>query len=159
VQLLVEYESEQSLEINCESSVDTEKTTPLQDAAALGNKDIVLCLLEHGADVDKQNSKGRTALHRAVWKSQKEATEALIECGANLDIQDSTGKTALHWAGKDSYNVTHTLVFFKSIDIVKMLVTGGANTEILDKTNYTAEQIARNKNLTEFIEYFESQKT
>jgi len=75
-----------------------EEATSLQEACALGHSEIVLHLLEQGANPDKQSAKLRTALHRAVCGNQPAAVRVLIECGANVNLQDESERTAAHWA-------------------------------------------------------------
>ncbi|KAJ9589645.1 hypothetical protein L9F63_017134, partial [Diploptera punctata] len=68
------------------------KNTPLHWAACYGNKDIVTCLIDRGADVNAMNSCGATALHDAVLRGDEDIIEELLHCGANPLIQAMKGK-------------------------------------------------------------------
>jgi len=95
VKLLIE---EGSGEVNIRASKEFDCCTALQDACFYGFSDIVYYLLEHSADVDLQNSQGKTALHRAVYKNHFQIVQQLLDCGASLDVKENTERTALHWA-------------------------------------------------------------
>ena len=53
-----------------------------------------------GADLDTQDRKGRTPLHRATYEGHAEAAEALLAAGADTTILNRTGKTAFEIARK-----------------------------------------------------------
>ncbi|KAG8227825.1 hypothetical protein J437_LFUL008469 [Ladona fulva] len=78
------------------NSVDSEesKNTPLHWAACLGNKDIVSCLIDRGADINAMNASGATPLHDAVARGNPEIVEELLQTGANPLIQALKGKFA-----------------------------------------------------------------
>lgn len=50
------------------------------------------------SDLDKQNRKGETVLHRAIARADYQEAEQLLLHGANPNIQDKYGETALHYA-------------------------------------------------------------
>ena len=52
----------------------------------------------HGADVDAQDSRGRTALMEACAHGRLVATRLLLEHGASVELQDAEGSTALRLA-------------------------------------------------------------
>lgn len=60
-----------------------------------GNPQEVKKLIAHGADVNYQDHKGKTALHRASKSGFVQAMNVLIKSGARLDIIDHKGETAL----------------------------------------------------------------
>jgi len=51
-----------------------------------------------GANLDAQNSEGRTALHIATELKSFHAVRRLLDCGASFDMRDSKNDTALHVA-------------------------------------------------------------
>jgi ankyrin repeat domain-containing protein 17 len=57
---------------------------------------IPLCLLAHGADVNKHNKHGRAALHAAASKGFVKCAAVLITAGADVTSTDSEGMTSLH---------------------------------------------------------------
>ncbi|KAJ4135293.1 hypothetical protein NW768_004915 [Fusarium equiseti] len=83
-------------------AVDFEGRTALMVAAERRNVAMVKRLLEHGADRERQDKKGRTALHIAVNESCLEGVKLLASAKhrINLEIQDRFGYTALHFASQ-----------------------------------------------------------
>jgi len=47
------------------------------------------------AFVDRQDNKGKTALHRAAYHGQLRAVQALINCHADVSVKDHRGCTPL----------------------------------------------------------------
>ncbi|CAN0026262.1 unnamed protein product [Ectocarpus sp. 12 AP-2014] len=75
---------------------DGERFTPLQ--AVWNNLDLLQALLGGGADMEAQDSKGRTALHKAADSGNVLFINALISAGATADVKDIDGCTPLHIA-------------------------------------------------------------
>lgn len=76
--------------------------TPLHGAALCGHTAAIKALIQHGADVNRQNNYGSTPLHLAASKdpefAQKnhvEALKALTTAGANVELLTKKGETAL----------------------------------------------------------------
>ncbi|KIK60763.1 hypothetical protein GYMLUDRAFT_167156 [Collybiopsis luxurians FD-317 M1] len=74
--------------------------TALQAAAVNGNKEIVECLLQAGANVNAQGGHYGTALQAGAAKGKKEIeiVECLLQAGADVNAQGGHYGTAL-WAG------------------------------------------------------------
>jgi uncharacterized protein len=77
--------------------------TPLMKAAILGLQDarpmqhklqIMMHLLDSGAEIDAQTPEGKTALMYAVGNSRLEVVELLVSSGASLLIRDHQGNLA-----------------------------------------------------------------
>lgn len=73
-----------------------EEQTPLHVASRLGNVDIVMMLLQHGANIDSVTKDLYTPLHIAAKEGQEEVAAVLIENGASLDAATKKGFTPLH---------------------------------------------------------------
>ena len=77
---------------------DSQKTTPLITAAALGRVEVAKALIEAKADLNLQNKDGSTALHTAAFLCHPEIVEALLKAGADKAIKTNKGATALDGA-------------------------------------------------------------
>ncbi len=62
--------------------------TALMYAAVYGREEIVVLLLKHGAKVDHRDSRGRTALHRAVETGTPAVEKLLTDAGATIDPRE-----------------------------------------------------------------------
>nr|XP_023022498.1 uncharacterized protein LOC111510786 [Leptinotarsa decemlineata] len=79
---------------------------------AVENPPILEYLVLRGANVDRANSRGQTALHRASEKDGcTDAADFLIRAGAEVDIKLKDGRTPLHCAAqKNSFKVAAILI-------------------------------------------------
>ena len=74
------------------------RMTPLHVAARENAHELVVALLEGGADIEATNSDGDTPLHQAALGKAREAASELIARGANVNATDNYGHTPLHVA-------------------------------------------------------------
>ena len=72
--------------------------TLLTLAAEEGHEDVVLLLLNNGADPNKANNSGRTPLHSAASSGNLSIVRQLLYSGATPDIQDEFGCTPMFMA-------------------------------------------------------------
>ena len=72
--------------------------TPVMDAAAKGNAEILTRLIAAGANLDIKSKSGQTALVLAVGRQAEDTALALIDSGADIDIEDDLGMTAKKYA-------------------------------------------------------------
>ena len=72
--------------------------TPLMFASSHGRGDAVHEMVKLGADVNKTNKHGATALHMAALKGSVGIIAELIERGANVHALNEHGQNALHFA-------------------------------------------------------------
>lgn len=63
-----------------------------------GNIQIVNILLTAGAEVDRQSTKGQTALHMAVRGKSVRITNLLLAAGADVNKPSTKGTRPLHYA-------------------------------------------------------------
>jgi ankyrin repeat protein len=89
---------------------------PLLIAALIENKEIAQLLLDRGAEVNKANKYGNTALHFAAQDGRNELLSMLIERGANVNAKDGFGNTVLYYAFKN-----------KQFIAIETLIKNGAN--------------------------------
>ncbi|GFN85204.1 ankyrin homolog [Plakobranchus ocellatus] len=85
---------------------------------------IVETVLSAGADPNKHNKRGETALHLA---SDTEITSLLIQAGANLDARDGSGQTPLLAAALNN-----------KTDVIKVLKKYGADMAAVDEEGNSA---------------------
>ena len=69
---------------------DQDGTTPLHQAALLGDPAVLEALLAAGASVDDEDEEGATALHYAT---NRWAVDTLIRAGADVGHEDRAGRT------------------------------------------------------------------
>jgi len=130
----------------------------------------VSCLLLHGAEPNKADSKGETALHYAVKIGNQKIYEELVRYGANENLLDS----ALHYAVrngqhtrmlelvnlKDNINIInkkgktplHLAASRGNLQSVSILVSNGADANIVDNAKNTALHLALRKGNRESLE-------
>jgi len=72
--------------------------SPLQSAAATGEKNIVLYLLEKGADPNIRENSGYTPLHAAAQNGDVDIIRALLYNGADLHAVGDDGKKPVDFA-------------------------------------------------------------
>ena len=104
------------------------ETTPLILAVWLEHYKLVDLLVEAGAELDKKDSNGYTALMRAAFIGDLGICKKLVSAGADIEMRNQRGKTALMFA---SYNY--------NLKIVKYLLSIGANPlkkDISEKSAY-----------------------
>jgi hypothetical protein len=78
--------------------------TPLHYAAAFSNPDVIIALIEAGADVNAAIEDGRTPLHAAASEnSNPDVITALLEAGADGSTKNNDGKTPYHLAGDNEF--------------------------------------------------------
>ena len=65
------------------------------------NERILDLLISVGADIDKANNKGETALIKAAQKLDYDMVEYLLEKNANVELEDKYGKKAINYVGRD----------------------------------------------------------
>ncbi|XP_066494772.1 B-cell lymphoma 3 protein [Tiliqua scincoides] len=115
--------------------------TPLHVAVAISNHDIILTLLDRGADVDAVDIKsGRSPLLHAVENNNLEMVELLLQHGANVNAQSYGGNTALHAASGRGL-----------LDALRLLVRNGADGSLKNYHNDTPLMVARNKRVIDIL--------
>uniref|UniRef100_A0A1X7T6D4 Uncharacterized protein n=1 Tax=Amphimedon queenslandica TaxID=400682 RepID=A0A1X7T6D4_AMPQE len=138
---------------------DCSTITPLHCASESGNAKIIELLITKGkADVNAVDKNNRTPLFNAVKSGSIEAVDILLTNGARTDVVPENGETLLHcasesgevkmlkfWFNRGDYDVNVTDKYNRtplfnaihccSIEVVDILLTNGARTDVMDK-NY-----------------------
>ena len=65
---------------------------PLHLAAQWGQSEVLTTLIEHGADINRQDAEGKTPLHHAIENGQQGIINMLLGCpGIHLSARDRAG--------------------------------------------------------------------
>ena len=115
-----------------------------------GDFDVLLLLLERGANVEAVCSLGRTPLYCAVTSESRRAVAELIRHGASVGpyVDDLSEQTPLHVA-----------VTLSSIEVAAKLLDGGASIDAQDRTGRTALYSAAEIQNDEIVELLLSKGT
>ena len=100
--------------------------------------EVVLWLLELGADIDVRNYKGKTALHCAAKAGFFKVVDLLIEKGATIDAPDNNGETALFEAIRSTIKDGEKLRA-----AIEVLLVEGADPNLKNGKGLTPMQIAQ----------------
>ena len=125
---MLEFLLEFGANANAEKAVDNEylrrwhtERLPLTLAAYLDNPTAIVCLLHHGAEINRnlrERSDTRTALSTAIYEQRRAATQVLLEHGADVNA----AVQALIWTAA-----------YGDLELLKMAVDAGAS-------NYAMQQ-------------------
>ncbi|MBN2509972.1 MAG: ankyrin repeat domain-containing protein [Spirochaetales bacterium] len=72
--------------------------TPLMDAAASGDEDLINILVSAGSNLDVRSKNGQTALILALGQANENAALALLKAGADPSLKDNLGMDAAKYA-------------------------------------------------------------
>ena len=79
--------------------------TPLHQAAAKGDLEVIECLIKFGADVNAKTISGETPLMKAIAFYQTDAAKLLLKFGADPEMKNEvTGKNCLNQAYESKNN-------------------------------------------------------
>ncbi len=91
-------------------------------------------------DIDVQDGKGSTALHRA-WSGWEDKVQSLLNNGADMNAKDHRGYTPLYEAVDEEH-----------LAIISQLIKHGADMNITNKDGETVIQRARRYGDTNVVE-------
>ncbi len=107
-----------------------------------GNPDDVQRLLDAGADVNFQDRKGKTALHRAAKAGFVDTVELLLEQGASVYLRDSKGETALFETVRSTIKDVSKLK-----QVAKRLLESGSDSEAMNLKEQSVRDVANSKTI------------
>lgn len=100
------------------------KSTPLMEAARIGDIELLKLLLQYGADIHAQDHWGLSAL---FYARNHDAITYLLDCGANINDMDFHSQTLL-------FEVVHS----DDVDLIQFVLDKGANINHQNKYGETA---------------------
>ena len=98
----------------------------LMEAAAAGDTRALLKALLQGADVDGQDTFGKTAMINAAWRGRSEILRILLDHGADLEVGDNRRRTPVMWSAINGH-----------ADVIDELLVAGAEPDIPDDEGLT----------------------
>ncbi|HNR39916.1 MAG TPA: ankyrin repeat domain-containing protein [Acidobacteriota bacterium] len=116
--------------------------TPLHIAAASGNVELILALIEKGAPLELQNARIKTPLHLAAMNDRTEAVTALLRKGAAIEARDDYQRTALILCARERGQAATG----------RVLIEAGADVNAVDKFGSSALGLAAWRGKQEFVD-------
>ena len=106
-------------------ALNTQQTTPLEEAAASGNLPVVELLIRYGADPNYRDRDGWSAIHWAAEEGHQEIVRFLLDHGANPNAVSSYGTSPLHCAANGGNPVIVSLLLnMREVDPLKSTCHG-----------------------------------
>lgn len=121
---------------------DEEGYTPLHLAVIAGNKTILRCLLDKGADVNALDNERHSVVHWATVCGELEALDLVLEVGADASVEDIHGAYPIHYAAQmcgnvkkilDSANGQRTGAKYAGLAALKKLIQRGVPVDVTDR--------------------------
>ncbi|WP_082341084.1 ankyrin repeat domain-containing protein [Sporosarcina globispora] len=107
--------------------VEMDMNEQLLQAAERKETETIERLIEEGADINKKDSDGRTAIMIATYNNDVETAKVLIRAGADVNIQDNMKNNPFLYAGAEGY-----------VEILKLTIEAGADPAIINRYGGTA---------------------
>ena len=111
-----------------------------------GNPQEVQEMLKHGANVNHQDSKGKTALHRAAKAGFIETVEILLANDASVFVRDKKGETALFDAARSTIKKTD-----RQLAAIKLLLKAGADKKAENGKGQSALAVAKKPEVVKLL--------
>lgn len=103
-----------------------------------GNPDEVQEMLRHGANVNHQDKKGKTALHRAAKAGFVKTVQVLLKNKASVYIRDNNEETALFDVARSTIKNTDNL-----LAVIDMLIKAGADVKLKNRMDQSIVSLAK----------------
>ncbi|MBA3953757.1 ankyrin repeat domain-containing protein [Candidatus Dependentiae bacterium] len=116
--------------------------SPLHQAAAHDQSEVVELLIHQGAEIELENNSRQTALHTAAYSGALRTLQKLIDYKANVNARNCIDATPLHLAASQG----HT----KALEI---LLNNGAEVNARNKSRFTPLHLAARHNHVRALEF------
>ena len=104
-------------------------------------EDLLSLFIDKGINIDEKDiENGWSSLSYAASSNNSVAAEFLIKHGANINTIDNFNQSALHIA-----------CYKDNLDVVKILIESGMNTDILDREGNTAFDISESDEIKDYL--------
>lgn len=124
---------------------DYEKDTLLHIACVNNQRHIVEWLLNHGLSVNEQTGCNLTPLHLSAKKGNEDICKLLLDKGADVNAsQLKFHSRPIHYAACSG-----------CINVVKIMVSAGAYTEVRNSDNKTALDLAKDNKFHHIVKYLQ----
>ena len=127
------------------NAIGMNKMPPMQSALYNRQVDVVLFLMDNGADINAKSGYGITLLNEAAETGNLQIVKELLGRGCDPNEQSSNGSTALHEACYQNHPA-----------IVRLLLEHGADTEIVDQEGNTPIKAAKHHKDQNIVRILES---
>ncbi|XP_068681222.1 uncharacterized protein [Montipora foliosa] len=123
--------------------------TPLHLATMKSDLEILVTLLDAGADIMKRSNCGATALHWScrTYNMAHVMIHSYFNEGQDINVVDDYGSTALHWA-----------VWFRQLPVSQSLLQVGCDYLIHDNAGNTPVDLAKKVFFDPFLDLVEDEK-
>ncbi len=164
---------------NIDKPITQLKTVDVQtfrDAALNGQLEKVMTMIPEMTNIDSPDESGHTALMLAAYNGHMEIVRQLLDKGASVNLLDMEGRTALLYASTGAFPETVTLLLRRGakldivdngehftalmfaaaeghLNVVKVLMTHGADASLEDIDGDTAASFARKNGHNEVADY------
>ncbi|KAJ2600802.1 hypothetical protein H4R99_003199 [Coemansia sp. RSA 1722] len=118
--------------------------TKLHRACNSGDLDLVVALINQGADINMKDNAGWTPLHEAALEGHNSVVVALLRHGADFKAKGFGGDTPLHDACANGH-----------YDVVRSLLVVGADPQLKNNKGVTPEDMAREEEQDEVMPLIE----
>jgi ankyrin repeat protein len=125
----------------------------VHDRCLVGAAEGVQLLIEYGADIEVRSEYGETPLQLAAAGGDVETVQTLLARGADAKAIDYAGRTALHHCLE--YAMSGAPGNPKRLEILKLLISAGANADARNERGHTAFDMAREYHCDELAEYLD----
>ena len=157
------------------NALDVNNSSPLHKACEANAVNIVVALLDHGADIEQKAKNGLNALLiSSQYLNHIKIARILLKRGANAKVSDSNGKTALHFCAVNDDEITLERLLRRKADIdakdslgrapihyaaacnslcaVEMLINFNANVDLKDNNGQVPLMLATDRKVKELLQ-------